>query len=201
MSKQTLKIQFKKSNIENLSEFTEAVIQSTNEAIAENARKFQEEEITRLKLNNAPYHGPEGDRVINRINVWLSPDHKAVTVSNTSPHAVWVEFGTGVKGAESKAMLPKQTRGMYKSKGDGKGWVLYFPKKILVKKRTRADGGETWGLSNFATTHGMPSRPFMFNTYNRLQLMMRQINKGDWFGRGKNMRLIRILLARGWRIK
>ncbi len=76
-------------------------------------------------------------------------------------HAAFVEFGTGITGAESPhPSMPWQ----YDINNHGEaGWVYYNEK-----------------TGKFGWTKGMPSRPFMYNTAKHLQDELEQIAKEVW---------------------
>ena len=83
-----------------------------------------------------------------------------VRISNDSDHAVYVEFGTGIVGARNP--YENNTIGYkYDIKGHGdKGWYYY----------DEHDGQLHW-------TKGMPSRPFVHDTYLKLREQVFNIAK------------------------
>lgn len=85
-----------------------------------------------------------------------------------SDHALFVEFGTGMVGAQSAypQALP-----------EGVSWQYASGKTI----RQLADGRYGWFYpsddGNWYFTEGMPSRPFMLNTSLELQRIIREVAK------------------------
>lgn len=107
----------------------------------------------------------------NSVGLSISKNYAMVYVS--SEHAVFVEFGTGSKGAESPYTGVTdinyqynigETIGWYNVKGEMKyGWFYYdeLKKKVIF-------------------TEGMPSRPFMWNAsqtlrYQKLNEIIREV--------------------------
>lgn len=92
------------------------------------------------------------------ITYYVYADGKHAVIRTGSDHAAFVEFGTGVKGANSPhPSMPWD----YDIRGHGyKGW--YYPTKASdpnpYKYRSKKTG-QWWGW-----TRGMPSRPFMYYT-------------------------------------
>ena len=83
-------------------------------------------------------------------NVGYEAGKKSVTIYNLSDHALFVEFGTGIVGAESPH--PHDTIGYsYDTNNHGNDGWYYL-----------TDDGWFW-------TKGMPSRPFAHETYVELR--------------------------------
>ncbi len=76
-------------------------------------------------------------------------------------YAVYVEFGTGIRGSEAPHPLSGKTGWYYDITSHGEaGWVYY----------NENDNSYHW-------TDGMPSRPFMYDTARELDLICEQIAK------------------------
>lgn len=111
---------------------------------------------------------PDTGYLLSKIDGYYSPTLNAGFIYCDCDYAVFVEFGTGVKGkaspytGQAMAQVGYQYMGgtTYVTTKDGRiGW--YYP----------ADDG-TWKF-----TEGMPSRPFMYETALELRQMLDKIVK------------------------
>lgn len=103
--------------------------------------------------------------LLNSINAVVDErEHKALVIVNCD-YAVFIEFGTGVKGKASGYVGDAISKTAYKHMGgstyvtlaDGRvGW--YYP----------ADDG------SYRFTEGQASRPFMYNTAQQLRQLLRR---------------------------
>lgn len=112
---------------------------------------------------------PDTGNLLSKIDGYYSPNLNAGFIYCDCDYAVFVEFGTGVKGqshpykGQAMAQVGYQYMGgtTYVTTKDGRvGW--YYP----------ADDG-TWRF-----TEGMPSRPFMYETALELRQRLDEIVKG-----------------------
>jgi hypothetical protein len=165
VAKQRLKIQYKESNFQDLAMLGKHTVEEINKAVeavgAQLMKKGNNEEFSK---NPATYPGPEEKSVRNEDNfvVWHSSDYSKVTLSNKSPHAVWVEFGTGIKGQKGAKKATAGAKTSYKPRNHG--WTY------------RADDGM------YYHTNGQVSRPFMLTTYMKVSKYLRDLfqDKGYW---------------------
>lgn len=85
--------------------------------------------------------------------------NKGVRIIAPTPQARFMEFGTGIRGANSPHPEASKSGWRYDTNGHGeKGWLYPVP----------GAGGKV----QFRRTQGLPARPFMLNT--RLFLMTRK---------------------------
>ena len=95
------------------------------------------------------------------INGYYSPSLGTGIIYAGAWYAVYVEFGTGIRGSEAPHSLSGKTGWYYDANNHGEsGWV-YFNER---------DGSYHW-------TDGMPSRPFMYETGIELELICEKIVK------------------------
>ncbi len=105
-------------------------------------------EIAKMQIRelNASYTGElEGS-----ITGYFSPSLGVGIIKTNCPYAIYVEFGTGIVGANNPHPAPEGWKYDINEHGD-KGWV-YFNER---------DGKWHW-------TKGIKSRPFMYNTAKEL---------------------------------
>jgi len=96
------------------------------------------------------------------IDGYYSPSLGTGIVYAGSWYAVYVEFGTGIRGEEAQHPMSGNIGWVYDSNNHGEsGWVYYNDK----------DGQYHW-------TDGMPSRPFMYDTVKELDRICEQIARG-----------------------
>lgn len=95
------------------------------------------------------------------IHGYYSPTLNTGIIYAGTWYAVYVEFGTGIKGSEASHPLSGKTGWYYDINNHGEaGWVYY----------NENDGSYHW-------TDGMPSRPFMYDTMMELNLICEKIAK------------------------
>lgn len=95
------------------------------------------------------------------INGYYSPTLGTGIVYAGAWYALYVEFGTGIRGSEASHPLSGKTGWHYDVNNHGEaGWVYYNDN----------DGSYHW-------TDGMPSRPFMYETGRELELICEKIAK------------------------
>lgn len=95
------------------------------------------------------------------INGYYIPTLNTGIIYAGAWYAVYVEFGTGIKGSEASHPLSGKTGWYYDINNHGEaGWVYY----------NENDGSYHW-------TDGMPSRPFMYDTMMELNLICKKIAK------------------------
>lgn len=101
---------------------------------------------------NAVYTGQLEDS----IQGVFFPEKKLGVIFTNVPYALFVEFGTGIVGAEGPQHPMKGEVGWEHDVNNhgNKGWVYYL---------------KTDGVNEFRWTKGMPSRPFMYETLRWLE--------------------------------
>lgn len=123
-------------------------------------------EVCRVKVIEMDI--PDTGHLLSKVDGYYSPTLNAGVIYCDCDYAVFVEFGTGVKGQASPHIGQAMAQTGYQYMGgttyvttkDGKvGW--YYP----------ADDG-TWKF-----TQGMPSRPFMYETALELRQRMDEVIK------------------------
>lgn len=93
------------------------------------------------------------------INGYFSPTLNTGIIYAGAWYAMYVEFGTGIRGSEASHPLSGKTGWYYDVNNHGEaGWVYY----------NENDGSYHW-------TDGMPSRPFMYDTIQELNLICEKI--------------------------
>ena len=119
-------------------------------------RQLVEDGVVVAKMNvmsmNAVYTGALEDS----IQGVFFPEERIGVIFTTVPYALFVEYGTGIVGAESKAEtgpLPEGYEHDYNHHGD-QGWWYFL---------------ETDGINQFRWTRGMPARPYMYQTLKWLE--------------------------------
>ena len=95
------------------------------------------------------------------INGYYSPSLGTGIIYAGAWYAVYVEFGTGIRGSEASHPMSGLTGWYYDVNNHGEaGWVYY----------NENDNSYHW-------TDGMPSRPFMYETGRELELICEKIAK------------------------
>ena len=113
--------------------------------------------VTVAKVQLASLGAAYTGELIESISGYFSPVLGAGIIRAGAPYAVFVEFGTGVVGAQSPHPNPEGW--VYDAGGHGeKGW-FYFNDR---------DGKWHW-------TQGMESRPFLYNTARELEAQCAKI--------------------------
>lgn len=107
----------------------------------------------------------------NSIYGYYDPQSRIGYVIAGSPHAFFVEYGTGIVGAGSPHPEPERAGWAYDVNGHGNaGW--WYPSE---------DG---WYLAKngnmLAWTKGMPARPFMYNTMVWLEEAAETVARTMW---------------------
>ncbi len=113
----------------------------------------------------------------NSIGGYFSPSTGVGIIYANSPYAVYVEFGTGIKGKESDKHPKSNEFGWQhdiNEHGEA-GW--WYPTNDPNLIRYTTPDGNTFGW-----TKGMPARPFMYETARRLESECAMIAK-EVFGR------------------
>lgn len=142
---------------------------------ANEVRKYQEELIIRVKaLTNAlcdygvviarslliELDAIDKGNLVNSVSAYYDPTTNTGFVRVNCDYAVFVEFGTGVRGASSPYIGDAINKVAYRY-GDGTHYVML------------ADGRIGWFYpaddGTFKFTEGMPSRPFMYDTAQELR--------------------------------
>lgn len=112
------------------------------------------------RLDSYGLGGSEG--IINSIDLEFTDEGVSLILKDgEGDYAMFVEFGTGVVGEENKHPMPSRRDWKYDTKEHGEsGW--WYPSKESDPNPTRyqAKDGKFW-----AWTKGMPSRPFMYETW------------------------------------
>lgn len=117
------------------------------EELADRIKQKLEEEATMMGLG--------GSQVVNQIVVFDVGD--AIVITNNVDHALFVEFGTGVRGEQSPHPRPWN----YDVNGHGEqGWWYPTDNSDPNPIKRYGAGGSVW-----AWTAGMPSRPFMYEAW------------------------------------
>lgn len=97
----------------------------------------------------------------NSIDGYYSPSLGVGIIYADSWYAMYVEFGSGIRGMEAQHAKAGEVGWVYDVNNHGEdGWV-YFNDR---------DGQYHW-------TDGMPSRPFMYDTVKELHMICEQIAK------------------------
>ena len=87
--------------------------------------------------------------------VYFAEEHCGVIYTDC-PHALFVEYGTGIVGADNPHPEAAEAEWDYDVNGHGEqGWWYPAPFGWYIPRKT---------TSQYAWTKGMPSRPFMYNT-------------------------------------
>lgn len=114
-------------------------------ACQELAARLTAEGVQIAKMYVMSYPAIDTGELLNSINgVYDASSHVGI-VKADAVYAIYVEYGTGVRGGENPHPLGN---GKYRSTG----WYYYNGRENKVK----------WTL-------GMPSRPFMYDTFRELQ--------------------------------
>ncbi len=80
-------------------------------------------------------------------------------VESSAPHAAYVEFGTGPRGAASHGGVSPHVAVSYRSTS----WVYPVTSSRKVRaKKSEGGGSKTKTSTQFYTTSGQPARPFMY---------------------------------------
>lgn len=114
-------------------------------------------EIAKLNVQRlgAVYSG----ELLESIGGYFSPSLGVGIIYAGAPYAVYVEFGTGIRGKEGQHPLSGDKGWIYDVNGHGEaGWI--YPK----------DGTFYW-------TDGMPARPFMYDMTKQLEAECARIAK------------------------
>lgn len=121
------------------------------DACQELVAKLTDEGVQIAKMQVVALGAFDTGELESSITGYYSPSLHAGIVKASAWHAVFVEYGTGVVGQGSQH--PEPNGWEYDVNGHGsKGWVYMSDR----------DGKFHW-------TAGMPSRPFMYNTYRELE--------------------------------
>jgi hypothetical protein len=95
------------------------------------------------------------------INGYYSPSLGTGIIYAGAWYAMYIEFGSGIRGSEAPHPLSGKTGWHYDVNDHGEsGWVYY----------NENDGSYHW-------TDGMPSRPFLYETGRKLELICEKIAK------------------------
>lgn len=132
------------------------------------------EKIKEKVMENLAKYGLGGSPMMNSVHVVDTGSGLSVTVG--SDYAMFVEYGTGVVGRDSKPHPHLKTGWVYNSKGHGdRGW--YYP--------TTSDDPNPWkhfyGGQLYGWTKGEMARPFMYDSWKWARASYTQIL-------GKNIR-------------
>lgn len=93
------------------------------------------------------------------IDGYYSPNLGVGIICAGSWYAVYVEFGTGIRGKEAQHPLSGEAGWVYDVNDHGEnGWIYYNDR----------DGKYHW-------TDGMPSRPFMYDTVKELDKICEEV--------------------------
>lgn len=133
---------------------------------------FEEiQEIAEMKvLENLDKYGLSQSMLNYDIRVYRDSNDSLV-VAVLTDYAKYVEYGTGLVGASSPHPRPlnwSYASGEHSSKG--KGW--WYPTDERDTNRTKKMGS---GGDLIAFTEGMPSRPFIYDTWVYLRQVFTQI--------------------------
>lgn len=120
-------------------------------ACQELARRLTEEGVVVAKMYVAAYPAVDTGELMNSIDGYYSPNLHAGFVRANAWYAVFVEYGTGVRGSDNPHPAPVGWEYDVNHHGDD-GWVY----------KSERDGKFHW-------TKGMPSRPFMYDTFRELE--------------------------------
>ena len=117
------------------------------------------EDILYQKLiENMVGYGLGNSRLISGASVYRQGD--SIVINVDGDHAVFVEFGTGIVGMSEPHPNPKVNNWTYVHTGKFEGW--WYPTDDSDPnpyKRVFRDG------KTYAFTRGMPSRPFVYDTW------------------------------------
>ena len=132
--------------IENYEKKVKQNVEELLEKLLENGVQIAKNKIIVIP----PLPALESGELLRSLNKYIYIKGKMGIIFTDSEHACFVEFGTGVKGANSSHPT---LSGGYDSNGHGTdGWYYY---------------DENQGRIRY--TQGMPSRPFMYETARELE--------------------------------
>lgn len=115
--------------------------------------------IELAKQNLTAYHMPYATGELeSSIQGVYDPETGKGAIFSDCNHAVYFEFGTGIKGATSPHPDAGEQGYVYDTSGHGYGGWYYYTDDLY------------W-------TQGMPSRPFMWTTANQLRQMLDDMAK------------------------
>lgn len=131
-------------------------------------RTLVDEGVVIAKMNvmhmNAVFTGELEESI---QGVFFPAEGKGVIFTDV-PHALYVEYGTGIVGAGSPHPEPESAEWVYDIHHHGEsGWVYFLT---------------TDNINRFVWTKGMASRPFMYNTLRWLEQNADRIAAGVQFG-------------------
>jgi len=111
------------------------------------------EGIGQAKMHIMAYGAMDTGELVNSVDGFFNPGTRKGIVYANAGYAAFVEYGTGVVGAGASHPDARKDGWAYDVNNHGeKGWVYHSDR----------DG-------NFHWTMGMPSRPFMYATAQRLR--------------------------------
>lgn len=142
------------------------------ERARQNAIKEIEDKVVQRLLRELGDMGLAGSSIAASIVIDRLPDGMVITIG--AEHAMYVEFGTGIKGENSPHPNPS-FNGQdweYDMNGHGeKGW--YYPTTADDPNPTKyySKSSDQW----WAWTSGQEARPFMYNTWRYARLIITKI--------------------------
>ena len=151
-------------------------------ALSKLAKTLTETGIDVAKMNIASMGAVSSSGLFNSIDGYYNPKTHRGVIYSSAPYAILVEYGTGIVGensphpgiTDSDWMDPESTSigghtySDYDQNEHGDaGWWYPSPEGWYTPK-TGLTNEEGWPL---AWTRGMPSRPFMYDTFRELEAL------------------------------
>lgn len=121
-----------------------------------NALKELEQRVVDKLLENMVKYGIESLNILGSIRTTRS--ESGLTLRVGTPYAIFIEYGTGIVGSENPH--PHLIAG-WTYKNDG--W--WYPTDETTQERYPMQLTTTIDGDLYAYTKGLPSRPFMYDTY------------------------------------
>lgn len=125
-----------------------------------NAQKSIARRLEKEIRSNLDAYGLGNSDLASGIQVYISDD--AITIDMNSDHAIYVEYGTGLKGANDSHPRAEEDGWQYMSgamvHSDGSWW--YPTDRPYEGQKTVVYNGQI-----YARTFGQASRPYMYKTY------------------------------------
>lgn len=131
------------------------------EALTELTKTLQEQGVRIAKMQVASFDALDSGELEHSIFGYYDEQSRIGYIIAGAPHAFYVEYGTGIVGAENPHPEAGEARWQYDVNHHGTGgW--WYPSENGWYQPKDSDVKLAW-------TKGMPSRPFMYNTFIWLQ--------------------------------
>lgn len=167
----TIDMTLDKSSIQNaineVKRFRDMLTQTLADLAAELAK--QGAEIAKMQVTS--FDAVDTGDLENSIYGYYDPTSRIGYVIAGSAHAFYVEYGTGIVGAQNPHPEPERAAWEYDVNNHGNDGWYYYP----------GDGSGLFSdKSALAWTRGMPARPFMYNTLVWLEEATEAIARTKW---------------------